>query len=174
MENVALVMTALNSVAGILAWVLIRVMKGRADAKSAIRKAVKKVYIEFGNNAAAGVPDSELEIGGIPDYNFQGVEKCAKQIERLHWSSVLDITKLARVESILKYITPVVFIMMVFAIISALFGGYHIDQKSTIQELLVIWIPLVSFVFEVLFLIWILNAGSYLSSVINTYDNSEY
>jgi len=172
MEIAAYILSALNFVVGISAGILIKVMAGRADAKSSIIKAFRKDYIDFGNIAAAGFPD--LESGGIPDFNVQGVEEAAKQIQKLHWRSILDIIKLNRIEWIFKWVARPVFIIMVIAIISALYGAHGIDEKTITQKLLIIGIPGISFLVEVVFLLWIINTGNYLVSVKNTYDNSEY
>lgn len=174
MEIAAYILSALNFVVGISAGILIKVMVGRADAKSSIIKAFRKDYIDFGNIAAAGFPDSDLESGGIPDFNVQGVEEAAKQIQKLHWRSILDIIKLNRIEWIFKWVARPVFIIMVIAIISALYGAHGIDEKTITQKLLIIGIPGISFLVEVVFLLWIINTGNYLVSVKNTYDNSEY
>ena len=178
MEIAAYILSALNFVVGISAGIMIKVMVGRADAKSSIIKAFRKDYIDFGNIAAAGFPAgfpvSGLESGGILDFNVQGVEEAAKQIQKLHWCSILDIIKLNRIEWIFKWVSRPVFIIMVIAIISALYGAHGIDEKTIIQKLFIIGIPGISFLVEVVFLLWIINTGNYLVSVKNKYENSEY
>ena len=110
------VVVAINLVLGIASGIFIKITDKRADAKSSIIRAFRKIYLEFGNIAAAGVPDSELEVGGIADYNFQGVEKAAKEIQELHWQSILDITKLGRIEWILSRAMWIIFLMAIVAI----------------------------------------------------------
>lgn len=173
-QTIALGIAVLNVLAVITNGILIKVMDKRADAKSAIIKALRKVYLEFGNTAAAGVPDTELESGGIPDYNFQGVEKAAREVQRLHWSSAFDIVKLNRIERILERAMITVVSMTILAIASTMFGLFGLKEEGPIQDAFRYCIPGMLFFCEVVFFVWIVNTGSYLKGVENKYNNSEY
>ena len=88
-----LIVAGINILLVIASGIFIKITDKRADAKSSIIKAFRKIYIEFGNIAAAGLPagfpDSDLiESGVIPDFNVQGVEKAAQDIQKLHWKMI--------------------------------------------------------------------------------------
>jgi len=169
-----LVVVAINLVLGIASGIFIKITDKRADAKSSIIKAFRKIYLEFGNIAAAGVPDSELEVGGIADYNFQGVEKAAKEIQELHWQSVLDITKLGRIEWILSRAMWIILLMAIVAIASNIIGNFVLNDDGNLRTVLRFCVPGILAFCEVVFVIWMANTGSYLASVINTYNNFEF
>lgn len=169
-----LVVVAINLVLGIASGIFIKITDKRADAKSSIIKAFRKIYLEFGNIAAAGVPDSELEVGGIADYNFQGVEKAAKEIQELHWQSILDITKLGRIEWILSRAMWIIFLMAIVAIASNIIGNFLLTDEGNLRTVLRFCVPGILAFCEFVFVIWMANTGSYLTSVINKYNYFEF
>ncbi len=155
--------------------VFLKITDKRADAKSSIIKAFRKVYLEFGNTAAAGVPDSELELAGIADFNFQGVEKAAKEIQRLHWDSISDIIKLNRIEWILKRAMVAIIVMASVAIVSSIIGNFMFNEEGNIKTVLLrFYVPGILVFCEAIYVVWMANTGSYLKSVTNRYDNSEF
>lgn len=168
------VVVAINLVLGIASGIFIKITDKRADAKSSIIKAFRKIYLEFGNIAAAGVPDSELEVGGIADYNFQGVEKAAKEIQELHWQSILDITKLGRIEWILSRAMWIIFLMAIVAIASNIIGNFLLTDEGNLRTVLRFCVPGILAFCEFVFVIWMANTGSYLTSVINKYNYFEF
>jgi len=168
------VVVAINLVLGIASGIFIKITDKRADAKSSIIKAFRKIYLEFGNIAAAGVPDSELEVGGIADYNFQGVEKAAKEIQELHWQSILDITKLGRIEWILSRAMWIIFLMAIVAIASNIIGKFLLTDEGNLRTVLRFCVPGILAFCEFVFVIWMANTGSYLTSVINKYNYFEF
>jgi len=146
-----------------------------ADASSAIKKEVRSIYLQFGNTAAAAIPDTELETGGIPDPNFQGVEKAAKELERLHCRSVIDLIKLNRIKWVLDRVMAFGGCVVGIVIISIAVGIYDVKENQfVLKVVLVIGIPVIFLFFNLIFLGWIVNQMSYLKKVINEYDNSEY
>jgi hypothetical protein len=169
-----IIVVAINLVLGIASGIFIKITDKRADAKSSIIKAFRKTYLEFGNIAAAGVPDSELEVGGIADYNFQGVEKAAKEIQELHWQSILDITRLGRIEWILSRAMSSIFLMAIVAIASNVIGNFILTNEGNIKTVLRFYVPGILAFCEFVFVIWMANTGSYLTSVINKYDYFEF
>lgn len=168
------IVAGINILLAIISGVFIKTTDKRADAKSSIIKAFRQVYLEFGNITAAGVPDSELEVGGIADYNFQGVEMAAKEIQRLHWDSILDIVKLNRIESILKHAMSAIIIMAITAIASNVIGNVIFSEDGNIKTALRFCIPGILVLCEVIFAVWMANTGSYLKSVTNRYSNFEF
>lgn len=174
-----LVVAAINILLAIASGIFIKITNKRADAKTSIIRAFRKIYIEFGNIVAAGLPagfpDSDLiESGVIPDFNVQGVEKAAQNIQKLHWKSILDIIKLNRIEWILKRAMYTIFIMAIIAIVSNIIGNFMINEEGNIKTALRFCFPGILVFCEVIFVIWMANTGSYLKSVINTYDNFEF
>lgn len=169
-----IVVGAINLVLGVASGIFMKIADKRADAKTSIIKAFRKEYIEFGNSAAAGVPDPELEIGGIADYNFQGVEIAAEAIQRLHWRSMSDINRLNRIEWILSRALQGILMIALVAVVSNIVGNFAINEEGITKTLLRFCIPGIVAFSEVMFVIWMANTGSYLKSVINTYDNREF
>lgn len=168
-----IVVAGINILLVIVSGIFIKITDKRADAKTSIIKAFRKVYLEFGNTTAAGVPDSDLELGGIADYNFQGVEKAAEEIQRLHWNSTLDIIKLNRIEWILKHAMCSIVVIAIVAIVSNAIGN-HVFDNENLKTVLRFYIPGILVFCEVIFVIWMANASGYLKSIINTYDNHEF
>ena len=166
------VVVAINLVLGIASGIFIKITDKRADAKSSIIKAFRKIYLEFGNIAAAGVPWDEE--GGIADYNFQGVEKAAKEIQELHWQSILDITKLGRIEWILSRAMWIIFLMAIVAIASNVIGNFLLTDEGNLRTILRFCVPGILAFCEFVFVIWMANTGSYLTSVINKYNYFEF
>lgn len=166
------VVVVINFVLVVASGIFIKTTEKRAAAKSSIIKAFRKIYLDFGNIAAAGVPWDEE--GGIADYNFQGVEKAAKEIQELHWQSILDITKLGRIEWLLSRAMWIILTMAIVAIASNIVGNFAFNDEGNLRTILRFCIPGILAFCEVIFVIWMANTGSYLTSVINKYNNFEF
>lgn len=175
MEILGLVLGSLNVVISAIVAIITKVNDRSADASTAIKKEVRCVYIQLGNTAAAAIADTELETGGIPDPNFQGVEEAAKQIERLHCRSVLDLIKLNRIEWVSRRAITFVIFFIAIVIISIVIGLF-VDKENqfALKVVFIIGIPIVFLICNLIFLGWIVNQMSYLKKVINEYENSEY
>ena len=180
------VVVAINLVLGIASGIFIKITDKRADAKSSIIKAFRKIYLEFGNIVAAGLPaniELRLEEGisnelrfeeGVSNFNALGVEKAAKEIQELHWQSILDITKLGRIEWILSRAMSTIFLMAIVAIASNIIGNVLLTDEGNLRTVLRFCVPGVLAFCEFLFVIWMANTSSYLTSVINKYKHFEF
>lgn len=175
MEILGFVLGAINVVISAIVVIITKVNDRIADARSAIKKEVCSVYIQFGNAVAAAIPDTELETGGIPDPNFQGVEKAAKELEKLHCSSVIDLIKLNRIEWVSDRVMRFVASIVVIVIISIAVGIFGLKENQFILKIVsIIGIPVFFFICNFMFLVWIVDKMSYLKKVINKYVHSEY
>lgn len=175
MEILGFVLGALNVVISAIAVIITKVNDRLADASSAIKREVRSVYLQLGNTAAAAIADTELETGGIPDPNYQGVEKAAKEIERLHCRSVIDLIKLNRIKWVADRVMTFVVFIVVIVIISVAVGIYGAKENQFVLKVVsIIGIPVIFLVCNLALLGWIVNQMSYLKKVINEYENSEY
>jgi len=178
MEILGFVLGALNvliSAIGVIAVIMTKVNDRLADASSAIKKEVRSVYLQLGNTAAAAIADTELETGGIPDPNYQGVEKAAKEIERLHCRSVIDLIKLNRIKWVADRVMRLVVFIVVIVITSVAVGVCVAKENQFILKVVcIIGIPVIALFCNLAFLGWFVNQMSYLKKVINEYENSEY
>jgi hypothetical protein len=175
MEILGFVLGAINVVISAIVVIITKVNDRLADARSAIIEEVRSVYLQFGNAVAAAIPDTELETGGIPDPNFQGVEKAAKELERLHCRSVIDLIKLNRIKWVSDRVMRFVASIVVIVIISIAVGIFGVKENQfTLKVVFIIGIPAFFFICNFMFLVWIVEQMSYLKKVINEYEHSEY
>ena len=180
------VVVVINFVLVVASGIFFKTTEKRAAAKSSIIRAFRKIYIEFGNITAAGVPaDIELRLEegvsnelrfeeGVSNFNALGVEKAAKEIQELHWQSILDITKLVRIEWILSRAMWIILLMAIVAIASNIIGNFLLTDEGNLRTVLRFCVPGILAFCEFIFVIWMANTGSYLTSVINKYNYFEF
>ena len=72
-----------------------------------------------------------------------------KQIQELHWQSILDITKLWRIEWILRRAMLIILFMALVAIVSNVVGNFALSDEGNLRTTLRFYVPGILVFFEV-------------------------
>jgi len=163
MEIFGYIIGAINLILGLIIGIQRKLDDHLLEAQSSIKKEFFYSYREFSSMMLSQTLDMEKE------------KMCVNRLMNLQYASILDVSKLKKIEVLMDRLLPLLIIGVVSVIISIIVGNLLFNETQlSLKLIFIIVIPIVVLIMQFIFLYACIWCEKYLKRLAKKYHDMEY